>query len=169
MKYILVTTACGSAASNCGPNLGDYSNTVLGGVLPPPADFVLPAPDDSKYNITLRFAGDTDRLLTDAQKQVFIDAAARWEAIITGDLGNITNEPFLPANYSFPNTGAVTGVLDDLFIDVNFTNIDGPNGILGQAGPRFIRKKGLVGENLPTYGRYAVRHFGVRRGPVLRG
>ena len=132
-RYTVVTTACG--LEGCGTAAGLFTNVITRNVPPPPPTVTLPAPDDSGYNITLRFVTDN---LTPEQQAVFVDAADRWSAIITGDLADIENFS-LPESFSFPNTGAVQGTLDDLLIDVAFSDLDGPSGLLGQAGPRLIR------------------------------
>ncbi len=79
--------------------------------------------------ITLTFAGQVSR----ARRAVFERAAARWDTVIeTG---------FDPIRFE----GAVlTGVR----IDVSISEIDGANGILGQAGPTVLR----AGSELPLTG-----------------
>jgi hypothetical protein len=71
----------------------------------------------------------------------FQAAEQRWERVITGDVPDFsfntnpvaagTCDPLQPARTS--------GVLDDLEIFVVLDSIDGPFGILGQAGPCFSR------------------------------
>lgn len=58
--------------------------------------------------------------LTPSQQLVFQTAEQRWEEIITGDIADFLG-------------------IDDLIIDAEGTPIDGPGGILGQAGPRILR------------------------------
>lgn len=129
--YTLVITVF---ASDSVPPGGDYSIAIRADDPPPPPD-QLPPPDNSGYNITLRFTTDN---LTARQQLVFEDAAARWQTIITGDVANI--EGFvLPAGAFFPGTPPVEGTLDDVFIDVAFSDLDGPSGLLGRAGPVFVR------------------------------
>lgn len=128
-RYTVVTTAYDSGVT------GLFTNVITRNTPPPPPTVNLPAPDDSLYNITLRFVTDN---LTEAQQAVFEDAADRWGTIITEDLANIENFS-LPESASFPDTGAVEGTLDDLLIDVAFNDLDGPSGLLGRAGPRLIR------------------------------
>lgn len=74
----------------------------------------------SAYKIEVRFLGG----LTDAQKEAFKTAADRWSKVITGDLPSVI----------------VSGeVIDDLVIEAQGAPIDGPGGILGQAGPTNLR------------------------------
>ena len=76
----------------------------------------------SAYKIEVRFLGG----LNTAQKEAFKRAADRWSRVIVGDL-----PPVL-----------VSGeVIDDLLIEAQGTAIDGPGGILGQAGPTNLRPR----------------------------
>ena len=91
-----------------------------------------PGPDRGRYNITLKFIVP----VTPEQEQVFEDAAARWERIIIKDLPSYTGT--IPSTFfGFPP--AVDGTVDDIVIEVALAPIDGPGGILGQAGPRYVR------------------------------
>lgn len=83
----------------------------------------------SEFTIDVRFLGG----LTPTQQAVFEVAAARWSEIITGDLPPITVD------------GAL---IDDILIDARGVAIDGPSGVLGQAGPTRIRS----GSGLPATG-----------------
>ena len=74
----------------------------------------------SAYKIEVRFLGG----LTTAQKNAFKTAADRWASVIVGDL---------------PSVRVDGEVVDDLLILAQGTAIDGPRGILGQAGPTHIR------------------------------
>ncbi|MCC6124849.1 MAG: hypothetical protein IT426_07805 [Pirellulales bacterium] len=84
----------------------------------------------SQFNITLQFEGG----LTDSQMAVFTTAAQRWEAIITGDVPDVVN--------------AAGIAIDDILISASGNLIDGPGGILGQAGPDGLR----IGSNIPYSG-----------------
>jgi len=74
----------------------------------------------SAYKIEVRFLGG----LNTAQKNAFKAAADRWAKVIVGDL---------------PSVRVDGEVIDDLLILAQGTDIDGPRGILGQAGPTHIR------------------------------
>ena len=74
----------------------------------------------SAYMIEVRFLGG----LNTAQKNAFKAAADRWASVIVGDL---------------PSVRVDGEVVDDLLILAQGTAIDGPRGILGQAGPTHIR------------------------------
>ncbi len=74
----------------------------------------------SAYKIEVRFQGG----LTPAQKNAFKAAADRWSKVIIGDVPSVI----------------VNGeVIDDLLIIAQGVPIDGPGGILGQAGPTHLR------------------------------
>lgn len=74
----------------------------------------------SAYKIVVRFLGG----LTPAQKNAFKAAADRWSRAIVGDL---------------PSVNVDGEVIDDLLILAQGVAIDGPGGILGQAGPTHLR------------------------------
>jgi subtilisin-like proprotein convertase family protein len=78
------------------------------------------AVESKPFNIDVRFLGG----LSPAQQDAFGEAAARWSEIITGDL---------------PPAFVEGETIDDVLIEAQGANIDGPGRILGQAGPRFIR------------------------------
>ncbi len=91
-----------------------------------------PGVDRGRYNISLKFLLPP----TARQREVFDQAAARWERIIIKDVPSFTGT--IPSAFTgFPP--AVDGTLDDIVIEVALAPIDGPGGILGQAGPRFVR------------------------------
>jgi Leishmanolysin len=72
------------------------------------------------FTITVVFLGG----LTTAQKNAFKLAANRWSKVIVGDLPDVV----------------VNGqVIDDVLIEASGVAIDGPGGILGQAGPTHLR------------------------------
>jgi hypothetical protein len=74
----------------------------------------------SAYKIVVRFLGG----LTPAQKTAFKKAADRWTKVIVGDV---------------PSVLVGGEVIDDLLIEAQGVAIDGPGGILGQAGPTNLR------------------------------
>lgn len=88
--------------------------------------------DRGRFNITLKYIVPP----TERQVDVFEAAAARWERIIIKDVPSFTGT--IPSAFTgFPP--AIDGTVDDLVIEVAIAPIDGPGGILGQAGPRFVR------------------------------
>jgi hypothetical protein len=79
--------------------------------------------------------------MTASQRQAFVNAAARWGSIITGDLVEITAEFTGVCGGSVP---VYNGTVDDLLIFADVEPIDGPSNIVGSAGPCIIRNPGGV-------------------------
>jgi hypothetical protein len=74
----------------------------------------------SPFTIEVRFGGG----LTQRQKAAFKAAADRWTRVIVGDLPSVLVDGEL---------------VDDVLILADGADIDGPSGILGQAGPTRLR------------------------------
>jgi 20S proteasome alpha/beta subunit len=81
------------------------------------------------FDITVNYSGDP------TYQSYFTAAAQRWQQIITADLPDVDS--------------ATYGHIDDLLISASVTSIDGPGGILGQAGPDLFRS---TGSHLPYHG-----------------
>jgi hypothetical protein len=96
------------------------------------------AADPTSFNIGLRFLSPA----TPAQRQAFNDARLRWEAAISGDLEDgFFNEAIDPGCVSgAPN---ISQNIDDVLILVNLVPIDGEGGVLGGAGPCYVRDFGI--------------------------
>ncbi len=92
---------------------------------------ISPPLPDLEYDIDVVFIDDS---LTPSQQAVFEDAAERWEEIITDDVPDVVVPGF--------------GFVDDVAMDASAPFIDGPGGILGQAGPTVFRE----GSFLPARG-----------------
>jgi hypothetical protein len=84
--------------------------------------------------------------MTTSQKAAFSAAAARWSQVIT--TGRPDRSITLGTNTCASGTAAFSGTVDDLLIDASITPIDGPGGVLGNAGPCLVRTAG----GLPVYG-----------------
>ncbi|CAH1002072.1 hypothetical protein LEM8419_02989 [Neolewinella maritima] len=96
-----------------------------------------PGIDRGRYNIDFKYVVP----VTAEQEAVFEAAAARWERIIIKDVPSFTGT--VPSAFTgFPP--AIDGTIDDIVIEVALAPIDGPGGILGQAGPRFVRTSDLL-------------------------
>jgi hypothetical protein len=89
------------------------------------------------FDIELMFLSSA----TPSQATAFGDAESRWEAIIQGDLPD--DYAFIPAG-SCGQSPALDRPIDDLLIFVTLADIDGPGGILGQAGPCFLHEVGFL-------------------------
>lgn len=98
-----------------------------------PAGYQQTYPDfrESEFHIEVEFPDDT---LSPEQQAVFLTAAARWSEIILGDVPDVDVAGF--------------GLVDDVVIVASGPLIDGPDGILGQAGPTHLRS----GTFLPAAG-----------------
>ena len=103
---------------------------------PPPPP---PPPSGSEFEITLIFSGS----ITDAQKDVFRQAAAKWSTILVGDIPD--TRLIKPSNSCGP---AFDGTVDDVVIYASVEPIDGAGSVLGSAGPCYVRS----GSKLPLYG-----------------
>ena len=88
---------------------------------------------DGEYSIEVQFSGG----LSFSQQAVFEHAARRWEEVIVGDLQTVQ----LP-------TGEV---VEGLLIDASGVSIDGENGVLGRAGPQFVRNNGLPAKGIMEF------------------
>jgi hypothetical protein len=118
---------------------------VSGGPLTVTATGVAPA-----YNISLQYLVS----VSPARQAVFDSAAAVWQRLIYGDLGNID---FAPGDSIDPgtcgaNSPTIKTSIDDILILVTLDSIDGPGKVLGQAGPCYVRVPGF----LPLLG---IMHF----------
>lgn len=76
--------------------------------------------ESSGFNIELNF----EETVSDGVRAVFERAAQQWESLIIGDLPDIEDD---------------RGFVDDIALDIKLTSIDGPGGVLGQAGPTGLR------------------------------
>lgn len=76
-----------------------------------------------------------------AQAEAFASAETRWETIITGDLPDLlANAPAATCD----NNPQVSELVDDVIIFVTLESIDGPGGVLGSAGPCYVRVPGTL-------------------------
>lgn len=106
------------AAGSGGAGTGAYTVTATNNTAPPTGQF----------DIVVNYSGDA------RFQAAFDEAAARWEQVITADLPNVNTSQW--------------GLIDDLLIDASVEFIDGPNNILGRAGPDAFRS----GSRLPYHG-----------------
>ncbi len=106
------------------------------------ASTTVSAPSSDLFDITLRLSTG----MTSAQAQAFDDAAARWSTVIAAGLDPRTVT--IPAGDCDPAAAQFDGTIDDVMIDGIIAPIDGPGGVLGQAGPCYVRGS----SRLPIYG-----------------
>jgi hypothetical protein len=107
-----------------------------------PALFVATVRPAGGYDIEIRHQGTP----SGAQLLAFAEAEVRWEALITGDLGDVPVN--VVAGGCGPGSPAMAEQVEDLVILANLTAIDGPGAVLGAAGPCLIRNS----NNLPAVG-----------------
>ena len=102
------------------------------------ATFSQSQPDD-KYHISFVLLGDANK---SSKRQVFENAAEKWMSIISK---NPSKEKIdLAANEACHyGEDAIKTEVDGLLIVASIVPIDGKGGILGQAGPRYLRDGGL--------------------------
>jgi hypothetical protein len=100
-----------------------------------PVQFLATTAVASGYDITIRYLGD----FSNAQLLAFAQAELRWEGLVTGELTDVNQT--LPASSCGENP-ETPGPFDDLLIFATIEEIDGEDGILGQAGPCFVRVPG---------------------------
>lgn len=145
-----VTDASGVAGTSwlLGPTVGGQQFTATVEGLPPlvlevetlePLPGCFPDPvDAADFNLELCFLTE----MPDDIRAAFETAEARWEEIITGDLGDI--EVDYRGFECVANGLPIQGTLDDVIIYVTVEEIDGPGSVLGSAGPCEIRSADLL-------------------------
>lgn len=104
----------------------------------PPAELSVTAtePPVGEFTIELRYLGDEPAA---AHKAAVEAAAAFWQQVIVGDL-----TPVNMNQGAIGPCGAVNEVVDDILIFVRIEPIDGPSGILGSAGPCWVRQSNTL-------------------------
>jgi hypothetical protein len=98
--------------------------------------------NDGGYYLDIVFTGT----ITQSQRTAFYNAAGRWASVIAGDLPDVVLN--VSANACGMPHAAVNQTVDDLLVLVTIVPIDGPGGILGSAGPCYVRSSG----GLPVLG-----------------
>ena len=142
-----VTDAAGrtSATRVVGGTMGGYTTTVtVQEVTGLALDFVtLGTAVPSGYNVQVQFL----TAMTATQRAAFLAAAARWSSIIVGDLPAELVQG--GAGECGDNSPAINQTVNDILIFASVAPIDGPGGIIGSAGPCWVRLPGyltLVGD-----------------------
>lgn len=101
----------------------------------------------SDYRIDVRFFGPS---LTDDQRALFTNAAARISAVITGDIPDAPVAADLSAACGMSGLPHMNENVDDLVIYASVQDIDGLGGILAESGPCVFR--GSSAGNLAAVG-----------------
>ena len=127
-----------------GPGVGENTVEATTGALSP-AVFTATG-IASGYDVELVFLTG----VTTTQRQAFETAVTRWRTWIPGDLTDVSFAvETVPADACASGQPVINDVVDDLRIYVLIESIDGPGGILGSAGPCYIRDA----DSLPVIGR----------------
>lgn len=115
--------------------------------------------ETAQYDIDIEFLGTVDPDFQPA----FTTAKARWEQLVFGDLVDAV------ANLTAAETdfcgmpGAINKTIDDILIFARVDSIDGPAGVLGRAGPCYIRDaQEAPDEGKPVIGRMVFDSADVR-------
>jgi hypothetical protein len=137
-----VTDFFGQASTTLTLGAATGSYTAIATVTGTALNTTFSASTGGPFSIEVVFVGDQP---TPAQVQAFMDAKARWESIIQADLPD--DYAILPAG-SCGNSPDLDRPIDDLVIFASVGFIDGPGGVLGQAGPCFLHSVG----GLPAIG-----------------
>jgi Leishmanolysin len=87
------------------------------------------------YNVTLVIVGNP----SSSVQGVLNDAAARWQQVVTTGLPDVSGT-INAGDCGNPNT--FSGTIDDVVIFAGVTDIDGPGGVLAQAGVCYTRTSG---------------------------
>jgi hypothetical protein len=90
-------------------------------------------PSSSSFDILVRFLGDA----TPSQRQAVAEAQSRWENLIVGDLESVQLRT--AQGSCGAQSPAINESIDDVMIFITMDSIDGAGGVLGSAGPCFIR------------------------------
>ena len=115
-----------------GTAAGTQTVRATAGTLPPVSfNVTAEVPPPGAFQIEVRFQGTQP---TQAQQNAFNNAAARWGELILGDLADVLIQQ--PANSCAPEFNET---IDDLVIVAELVDIDGLGGVLGSAGPCWIR------------------------------
>lgn len=99
------------------------------------------------YDIQLEFSDS----FAESAKAHVVEAAERWEAIVTGDLEPTTMN--LPAACGNP---AIEGSIDDIRIFIRLGAVDGAGGTLARGGPCFSRGRDSPTPTLPLTGQVTI-------------
>jgi hypothetical protein len=112
-----------------------------------PVQFIATTATASGFDIQIHYLGE----FTNSQLLAFAAAEIRWEGLITGDVIDVAGE-LEPGDCG--ENPAMSGPFDDLVIFATIEEIDGEFGVLGQAGPCFVRvADGQAGDGLTVIGR----------------
>lgn len=143
----VVTATCGPTEETLTGAVVLTTNDPDEPTLTVPVTLECTVPPPSDFDIQVVFAPGT---VSATQQAVFLQAAARWSEVITGDLPDVTGVTQTETD-NCASGFTFSGDVDDLVILARTTDIDGVGGVLGSAGPCFLR--GAGGDLIPWMGR----------------
>lgn len=110
-------------------------SATVGGL--PPVVLTASAVAASSFSIEVRYLGTQPSA---AQHAAYTSAIARWAGIITGEVDDVFADTVNAGSCGEPAFPQILNQnIDDLLIFAEFVAIDGPGGVLGSAGPCFLR------------------------------
>jgi hypothetical protein len=112
---------------------------------------------ESPFVIEARWVGSA----SSRHKAAVATAVARWRSVVMSELTDIPVRA--PANACFEGQPAVNELVDDLLLFVEFVEIDGPNGVLGRAGPCYIRND----NHMPVVGSLTLDEADVQQADLM--
>ncbi|HEX7022873.1 MAG TPA: leishmanolysin-related zinc metalloendopeptidase [Trueperaceae bacterium] len=130
LRQFTVNAACGSTAETRQGSLTFTTNDPDEPTITIPVTLQCTTASTSDFQIDLIFGGDG---LDASRRQVFERAAQRWAEVITGDLPDMSVSDSWVKAYC-GDEFSYSGTVDDILIFAKIEAIDGPYGVLGQAG-----------------------------------
>ena len=79
--------------------------------------------------------------ISDIESETFMNAVSKWQSVIVGDLPDVQ---FSQEMIDSSLCGNLPAKVDDLFVCAWYTDIDGVDGVLGWAGPEYVRSDSLL-------------------------
>ena len=143
----VVTATCGPAEEQLTGAIVITTNDPDETLITVPVTLECTVPPPSDFDIQVVFSPDT---ISPTQQAIFLQAAARWSEVITGDLPDVAGVTQTETN-NCSSGFTFSGNVDDLVILARTTAIDGVGGVLGSAGPCQLR--GAGGTFIPWLGR----------------
>lgn len=93
------------------------------------------------YQIDVRFVGAV--AMEQAERDVFEQAARRWEEVIVGDLPELVVQRREPFQCDRVEVSELDQLVDDLIVYVELAPLDGPNNWIGWGAPCILRDNHL--------------------------
>jgi len=99
-----------------------------------------PVPEPG-YQIDVRFVGAV--VLTEVERDLFNQAARRWEEVVIGDLPELVVQRREPFQCDRVEVSELDQLVDDLIVYVELAPLDGPNNWIGWGAPCILRRNYL--------------------------